>query len=173
MIESKLIKKLKSNTIAQKKFSKKQQEIIKELVYKFVVNSPSDKQSYVGNKYKDYGLSGYKLTKLLNNIKGKFKNCDIQYNYLTELFDKANFKMIMDHFSSKSYTQIVIFRGERGRQTKNLFEYLRNALAHGNFIISTTYIRIWNLSLKKNLNMYIFIKHENLELIWKELQKLI
>lgn len=169
MPENRFIKKLELRTISQKEMSKRQSKIIKRLVFSFVINSPCDNQSYKGKKFKEYGLVGTQLAKLLKNIKEKLKKENVSFKYYCNLFENYQIEHMIKHYESKSYKQIIMFRGERNMQTKNLFNYLRNSFAHGNFILARDYIRMWNVSQKNNLNLYMYIRHENLDIIWNEL----
>ncbi len=142
-----------------KNYSKKDTDKIKNLLYNYVLNNPCKDGSKQSKKFKDYGLCNkHDYSKVLKSIR-ELVNVE---NYM---FIKTGHieQELIEKFDNciKNSSKMIIFKNNGIGQLDSLFYRIRNAFAHGNFIINKKMYIMWNEQKEKIYSICI-LSYEDL-----------
>ena len=66
----------------------------------------------------------------------------------------------------------MVYLSKRGKHITNLFQRIRNSLAHGNYFIHDSRIVLWNISGKNNISFFANISLLDFKYLHKKLIEL-
>jgi hypothetical protein len=123
---------------------------IKLKMYDFILYTPSESNLFIDEFSLEHFNELYfeNLNRAINSrlkLENKFNVYSINPLGIKE-FD------LIDESISKQIS--MIFLTKRGKHIKNLYQRIRNSLAHGNYFIKNKRIVMWSLSAKDNITFF-------------------
>lgn len=128
--------------IVKKDFSRKELEMLKEILPFYVINTLQESYSYRSLSITDYGWpDNIWNTGVLKDQLFHVANLSLGYNLfvvdrLEDMSDAcSNCHLGSDFYQYKNQERIVVYVNSRSNTILSIFKHLRNAFAHGRFVM--------------------------------------
>lgn len=141
---------------------------IKIKMFDFILLTPSDNNLFVDT----FNINRFNNTHFekLNALINKRLNLEEKFNiYTNDPICIKEFEIIEESISMKKN---MVYLLKRGKHITNLFQRIRNSLAHGNYYINDNRIVLWNISGKNNISFFANISLLDFKYLHKKLIEL-
>ena len=141
---------------------------IKTKLMDFIMYTPNDKNLFIqsfNNMINNKSFEVF-IQKLEDRLKLK-KEFNLHLKKVVEL---KHIKLIKDSLD-KNESMIYLYKD--GKRVTNLYNKLRNGIAHGNFYILNKRFVIWNLTSKSNISFFMNVKLSDFDYLHKSLMNAI
>jgi hypothetical protein len=122
-----------------------------------ILRCPVPNSSRFGLTFSELGLFNKSdFISTLKNLKDILKIKLIDQYYWEDIFLQDDWFEMFKVMKEKNKSFVYMYKS--GPHLETLFSSLRNAIAHGQFIIENNFITLWNISKQNNIKALIHIK---------------
>lgn len=134
----------------------------------FIIFTPSDSNTFIQTFNQYYNESHFE--DFLKNFHEYIKIND-KFNIYTDKHIDSDTLSLIKLSIEKNRPMIYLFK--KGKRVTNLYQKIRNSIAHGNYYILKNRVVMWNISSNKNITFFINIKLSNLRFLHSKLISMI